>query len=146
VSFLLEFYKSITPSIVEIVRERKDALPKLLRSKKIVLKELKAGRIVVAMDFIVSGFVYFRNKEDGTITLYEIAKRKSFKGSSVCKRLVDALKLNRKVIRLKCSIRNDKAKTFWDRMGFKSLALESIWNKGKGRYSTYYIMEWKPDV
>lgn len=146
-NWYLEWNKKVAPLVVEIVKERKNELPKLLRNEKVVLKELMYNRIVAAFgEGTVKGFVYFRRKKNETITLYEIAKRKKFEGRSVCRVLVDWLKKEGKVIRLKCSIRNEKGLQFWDRMGFEKLTIESRWNDEKGRFSTYYIMEWKPNV
>lgn len=78
--------------------------------------------VAVAPDGSVIGFVNWHKRRDGWRTVYEIAVAPDQLGQGVGKALINSVPGR---IRLKCTVENDRANSFYDAQGFRLLEVES---------------------
>lgn len=96
---------------------------------------LRGSLLVYAFpDGLIAGFVNYRLRKDGGVTVYEIATHKLYTFLNIGRHLIEALPNTQ--IRLKCTVDNP-ANGFYEHIGFTHVATE----QGRKRLLNIWIKE-----
>lgn len=88
------------------------------------LEESVARRTLIvsfAQDGSITGFCNFRRRRDGVSVIYELAVEKSRRGTGIGSGILACIQ---RPVRLKCTVDNLRANTFYENRGMKCVAVE----------------------